>query len=65
MEDDIEIQIDPGNFASLSGEDGTWIYVSDDMMLFVSLALQTAVNRSYFKSDDLLNFYVAASMNMG
>jgi hypothetical protein len=52
------------NFASASVQDGGWVYVSGDMMPFVNLALQTAVNRSFFKSDDLSNFYVA-NMNMG
>jgi hypothetical protein len=52
------------NFATGSVQDGGWVHVSGDMMPFARLAVQTAVNRSYFTSDDLSNFYVA-NMNMG
>ena len=52
------------NFANVSVHSGSIVHVTGDMMPFVRLGLQAAVERGYLNSTDLSKYYVGG-MNIG
>jgi hypothetical protein len=52
------------NFANMSVHSGRIVHVSGDMMPFVRLGLQAAVDRGFLHSTDLSRYYVGG-MNLG
>lgn len=52
------------NFANVSVHSGSIVHVSGDMMPFVRLGLQAAVERGFLNSTDLKKYYVGG-MNIG